>query len=70
MLGAGIFLSLLGLVGVIYGFAQRSSAEYLLASAFGSEEATTVDAILYIGLAALVIGILLLCVHYSKKNKQ
>ncbi len=69
MLGFGIFLSLIGLVGTIYASVQRSSGEYILASAFGAEEAASLDIMLYIGIAALVIGIILVIVHFYNKEK-
>ena len=70
MLVSGLILVLIGAVGVIYGIAQRSTGEYMLASAFGSEEAAIIDIAFYLGIAVLFIGAILLIVDYLKKNKK
>ncbi len=70
MLIAGLIAILVGAAAFIYGIAQRSSAEYVLASAFGAEEAAVVDTIFYIGIAVMVVGAILLVVHYVKKSKK
>ena len=70
MLVSGMVLLLIGAVGVIYAMAQRGTGEYMLASAFGSEEAVIVDNVLYVGIAVLVVGAILLISYYLKNNQK
>ncbi len=70
MLGSSIFLLLVGLVGTIYGFVQRDSVEYKLASVLEAKEATQIDSILYIGIAALVAGLFLMFFYFYKKSQR
>ena len=69
MLALGIIIAIVGLAASVYAFVQRSSAEYILASAFGHESAATMDMILYAGIAALVVGVILIIVHFAKNKK-
>ena len=67
MLLLGVILALAGAAALIYALVQRGTAEYVLASAFGAEEAAIVDVVLYVGIAVLVLGVILLLVHFFKK---
>ena len=68
MLGFSIVLSIIGLIGTIYGMSLRSSAEYALASAFGVKEIGQVDMLFYLGVIALVVGVIMLIVAINKKK--
>jgi len=58
----------IGFVGTLFGAIQRGTSEYKLASLFDSKEAIIIDAVFYIGICALVIGVILLFLHF-KNNK-
>jgi len=70
MLAFSIILVLIGIAATIYGVVQRDTGEYLLASAFGSEKAATIDAVFYIGIAVLAIGAILLIVSIVKRSNR
>lgn len=69
MLVCGLILVIIGFVAMVYSLVQRGTGEYMLASAFGSEEAIIINVILYAGIALLVVGAILLVMHFSKNKK-
>ena len=64
----GIVLSVIGSVLTIYCAIQRDTMEHKLASAFGVEEAKTIDALFYIGIAVLIVGAVFIIAHFMKKS--
>ena len=69
MIITGVIATIIGLASAIYGIVMKNSAEYAIASFFGSDEIIMVDIALYAGIAVVVIGVLLLALGI-KKNKQ
>lgn len=73
MLALGIILLIAGLGSTIYGVIQNNSIEAQLTSLFSSGSTNPGTVFLIVGIAAAVIGVVLIvvsCVKRSNANKQ
>lgn len=70
MLISAIIVLFAGAITTIYAISQRATGEYMLASAFGSEEAMMIDIVLYVGIGVIVIGAIIMIAYFIKKTKN
>ena len=63
----GIVSAAIGGALTIYGAVQRDTMEYKIATAFGFEEAKSIDTMFYIGIAVLIVGAVLIIAHIMKR---
>ena len=68
MKGLGILLTIAGAICAVIGYMKTSSWEYQLAGAFGASTGSGAKMALYGGIAALVVGVILLIAGSNKKD--
>lgn len=68
MKGIGLLLTVAGAICAVIGYMKTSSWEYKMADAFGAPMSSTPTILLYGGIAALVIGVVILIAGNNKKD--
>ena len=69
MVGFGIISLILGVISIVYGNSQNNDVEAQLESMFSNGTTNPGDTFLYVGIALAVLGLILLFVGMSKKDK-